>query len=226
MKISLVIPAKGTSQRVTNKNLYEINGISLVERACHKALQCKTISKVYLDTEDDGIILNCSKLIPEGLEIIKRPKELATNYIGANELLIYAIHSIEHCDLILQTFSTSPLISPATIDKCVETFLSSDKNNDSFFTVVKLQEYFWKNNRPMNFATDTLPNSFELEPIFLETHGLYGIYTNTLLEHKQRVGKNPLLIEIPKIESFDVNDYEDLEIVERLITGVKQNENQ
>ena len=51
----------------------------------------------------------------------------------------------------------------------------------------------------------------------METHGLYGITTNSLLEHKTRIGKNPMMITIPKIESLDVNIKEDLELIERLI---------
>ena len=51
----------------------------------------------------------------------------------------------------------------------------------------------------------------------METHGLYGIYTKDLLNYKRRVGRNPLLISIPKLEAFDINDEEDLEIVKRLL---------
>lgn len=217
MKVSVVIPAKGTSVRVKNKNLYEIEGKSLVRRACEKFLSCKAIQNVYLDTEDDGIILTCSDLQADGLKILKRPKELATNEVGANEMLIYALHSIDHCDLLLQGFSTSPTITPKTIDKCVNKFLDKYDKYDSFFTVVEMQEYFWKKNEPQNFDLSELPNSVDLEPILMETHGLYGIKTEALLKYKTRIGKKPLLIKIPKIEAFDVDDYEDLEIVERLL---------
>ena len=41
MIISIVIPAKGTSQRLENKNLLKIEGKSLVEMACEKVLKCK-----------------------------------------------------------------------------------------------------------------------------------------------------------------------------------------
>lgn len=215
MKISIIIPAKGQSQRVKNKNVSEINGKTLVRLCCEKILKCENINKIYLDTNDEGIIKNVSDL--DRINIIKRPTELANNSITANDLMVYGLHSISECDLLLQTFVTSPLITYQTIDRCIKEFLDNKNGHDSFFTVTKVQEYFWdEDSNPINFNHQQLPNSFELEPTYMETHGLYGIYIDKLIETKRRVGNSPMKIEIPKIESFDIDDYEDLTIVKRV----------
>ena len=186
--------------------------------SCEKLLQCNNIDDVYIDTESEKIIMNIEHLFKKGLKLIKRPKELATNDIGANEMLVYGLHLIERCDLIVQSFATSPLIKYETIDNCIEEFLKRGNEHDSFFTASKMQEYFWDNNaKPINFDIKKLPNSFELDPIYMETHGLYGIYSQTLLETKTRIGNNPMIIPIPKIESFDIDDHEDLEIIEQIL---------
>lgn len=222
MKINLIIPAKGTSTRIKNKNLYEINGKSLVFYACDKALKCKNINNVYLDTESEDIIAGVKDLLQKGLKLIKRDPCLATNDIGANEMMIYGLHSVEECDVLLQTFCTSPLLTSETIDRCIETFINTGlPKYDSFFTTIDVQEYFWKNNKPHNFSTKELPNSFDLEVLKMETHGLYGITPESLLANKTRVGKNPMLITIPKIESLDVNVKEDLDLIERLMNASK-----
>ena len=220
MKIVAIIPAKGTSQRLENKNLYKIGTTTLVERACEKLLNSKLIDAVYLDTESESVKLHCQHLEKRGLKILSRPAQLATNDTGANEMLMYALHSIEECDLLIQTFATSPLITINTIDNCIEKFLESGNDYDSFFTVSKMQEYFWnENEEPINFSTVQLPNSFQLAPMYMETHGLYGVFSNSLLANKTRVGKKPMMITIPKIESFDIDDKEDLEIIEHIITS-------
>lgn len=219
MKVCLTIPAKGQSTRVENKNLFKLEGKTLVELACEKALRCKTVDHVYLDTESEDIIASVSSLISQGLKILKRPKELATNDINANDLMIYNLHRIEDCDLVCQTFVTSPLIRSETIDMCIEKFIEAKEKEsyDSFFSVVPFQEYFWNEKlQPINFDLKKLPNSFELEKQFLETHGIYGIYTDKLIEKKTRVGDKPMLIQIPKIEALDINDYEDIEIIQRM----------
>lgn len=216
MKINMIIPAKGTSERLLNKNLSKINDKTLVEIACERALSCKNINEVYLDTESDEIIYQTQHLQKNGLKIIKRHKSLANNEIGANDMMIYGLHSISECDILLQSFSTSPMIKSQTIDSCIEKFILNYDKFDSFFTVCPIQEYFWNKEDPINFSSKKLPNSFELEKMFMETHGLYGIKTESLLENKTRVGKNSLKIEISKLESLDINDYEDLEIARRL----------
>jgi CMP-N-acetylneuraminic acid synthetase len=214
MKISIVVPAKGNSERLKNKNLSVINGKSLIRICCEKLLLCKNIDNIYLDTDDDRIVAQVDDL--KRINIIRRPIELANNSITANDLMAYHLHMIEPCDVLLQTFVTSPLISAKTIDSCIEKFTESD-THDSFFTVVTVQEYFWNNAGPLNFNLDSLPNSFELESKMMETHGLYGILTNTLLNKKRRVGDKPMLIEIDKIEALDINGAEDLKIIKKLM---------
>ena len=194
-----------------------------MQRACTKVLNCKTINNKYLDTEDAGIKMACADLFKGGLRLLDRPQELATNKIGANELMAFSLHSIEYCDLILETFSTTPLITDETIDYSVNYFLDHRDDHDSFFTVSRIQEYFWHAGRPLNFDPKVLPNSCELMPYLMETHGLYGIFSETFLECKTRIGKNPMLIEIPKIEAFDIDTVEDLEIVEKLINAKEGN---
>lgn len=218
MKTCLIIPAKGTSERLSQKNLFKINGETLIRRACRKLLNCKNISSLYVDTESEDIICDIKDYFNKGLKLIKRHPLLATNDIGANEMMMYGLHSIEDCDLLLQSFCTSPLLRAETIDRCIEDFTNNGyPKHDSFFTVLDTQEYFWKNGRPENFSTKELPNSFELDKIQMETHGLYGVTTQSLLKNKTRVGENPMLINIPKIESIDINEKGDIDLVERLL---------
>jgi len=222
MKINLIITAKGNSIRIKNKNLHEINGKTLVFHACEKALKCININDVYLDTESDDIIASVKPLLSKGLKLIRRHPSLATNDIGANEMMIYGLHSISECDVLLQTFCTSPLLKFETIDSCIEKFVNYGiKSHDSFFTTVDVQEYFWKDGKSYNFSTKELPNSFELEVLKMETHGLYGITVDSLLRNKTRVGANPMMIGISKIESLDINVGEDLELIERLMHATK-----
>lgn len=218
LKINCIIPAKGKSKRIENKNLYEIGGKSLIYRACEKVLKCKNIDQVYLDTESEEIISSVKPLFAKGLRLIKRPASLSTNEIGANEMMIYGLHSIESCDVLLQTFCTSPLLKHETIDMCIEKFVNEGiSKHDCFFTTVEVQEYFWKDEKPINFSIKKLLNSFELDKLDMETHGLYGITVESLLQHKTRVGKSPMLIPVSKLESLDINTKDDLEIVERLL---------
>ncbi len=218
MEVAIVIPAKGASDKVRNKNLFEIGGKSLVQLACEKVLRCNTVNQFFLDTEDEGIMMSCQDLVKRGLQIIRRPAELASDFIGANDLMIFELHSIPHCDLLIHTFATAALLTSETIDRCVTSFAEKAKTHDSFVSVAKVNEYFWQGGKPMNFDPRILPRRSEIEGLYMETQGLYGILTDTLLEQKTRVGSTPMLLEIPKLESLDVSGQEDLVIAERILS--------
>ena len=218
MKVSAIIPAKGHSERVSNKNLQKIEGKSLVRIAAEKLLSCEYIDNVYVDTEDERIKTAVRPLFSQGLNILNRPPELATNDIGANEMFVYGLHSIDETDILLHHYCTAPLIKSETIDECIKEFVNTQDQFDSFLTVVPEKEYFWtKDSEPMNFGLDELPNSQDLDTLYQETHGLYGIKTQKLIDIQRRVGENPLLIPVSKKESFDIDTEEDLNIVREIV---------
>jgi N-acylneuraminate cytidylyltransferase len=183
------------------------------------------VDRCYLDTESEEIIQECQDLTADGLRLLRRPPELATNEATGNDLMMWELGAIEPCDVLCQTFATAPMLRPETIDNCLwrlsQAYRVSDgrwEAYDSCLTVVKEEGYFWDADyEPINFDLDTLPNSDCLPCWLKETHGLYGILTATLRQLKRRVGRNPLLFPIPKREALDINDAEDLWMAERML---------
>ena len=217
MKISIVIPAKGSSERLKNKNMLKINSKSLTYRACEKCLNVPLINNVYIDTESDEIISDVYPLVKEGLKVIKRPEYLATNQYGGNELIVFEQSVIEKCDLLLHTYPTSPLITSETINTVIQKYLDNSEKYDSFFTAVHFQEYIWDQNGPINFSLDELPNAVNLPAnVFVETHGLYGIKDSALTKYKRRLGAKTMPVLIPREQSMDINYEEDFKLLEIL----------
>ena len=217
MKISIIIPAKGTSERLKNKNMLEINSKSLTYHACEKCLNVKSIDNVYLDTESDEMIKSVQPLVDKGLKIIKRPEYLATNNYGGNELIVFEQTQIEKSDLILHTYPTSPLITAETIEYVIQCFKEHGEKYDSFFTAIHFQEYIWNEHGPINFTLEELPNAINLpKNIVVETHGLYGIRDEALTRYKRRLGTKCMPIEIPREEAMDINYEEDFKLLEIL----------
>ncbi len=217
MKISLIIPAKGNSERLQNKNLLKIKGKSLVYLACEKCLNVNIIDNVYLDTESEKIIEDVAPLIDKGLKIIKRPAEMASNSFSGNDLIKFEHSKIEKSDLILHTYSTSPLLTAETIQNVIIKFLENIKEYDSFFTAVHFREYIWKNGIPLNFDPKELPNSFDLDQnVCVETHGLYGITDSALTRLGTRLGDKVLPVMISRDEALDINTEIDFKLLEVL----------
>jgi len=217
MKVSIIIPAKGNSERLKNKNMLELNGLSLVYRACQKCLDVESIDNVYLDTESEEMIRSVQPLVERGLKIIKRPEYLSTNEFGGNELIVFEQSQIEKSDLILHTYPTSPMITSDTIDDVIQHFIEYGTEYDSFFTAIHFQEYIWNEHGPLNFTLEELPNAVNLpKNIVVETHGLYGIRDEALTRCKRRLGKRSLPIPIPRDQALDINYEEDFKLLEIL----------
>lgn len=89
---------------------------------------------------------------------------------------------------------------------------------DSVVSVEKMQEFIWQNNKPLNYDIVHIPRTQDLPPFFVETTGLYIFKRDIIQSLKTRVGEKPLLLEISKIESIDINYPEDFEIADAVYT--------
>ena len=71
-----LIPARGGSQRLPNKNILDFCGKPLIKWTIDAALKCKKIDKVVVSSDSEKILKISSVL---GVDILKRSKELSNN---------------------------------------------------------------------------------------------------------------------------------------------------
>ena len=73
-----VIPARGGSKGVKNKNIKLLDSYPLIFYSIHVASKLKNIQK-FIVTTDSSKIINVSKNYCHQDQIVKRPKKLATD---------------------------------------------------------------------------------------------------------------------------------------------------
>lgn len=116
-----IIPARGGSKGILRKNLQTVGGIPLVVRALEAGIAAKRIDRVLLTTDDDEI---AALGAPLGVEVLKRPAELATDEAPAMAVLAHAVSCADTSgpppDAVVLLEPTSPFRTPAVIDACVE----------------------------------------------------------------------------------------------------------
>jgi CMP-N-acetylneuraminic acid synthetase len=71
--IVIIIPAKGASNRLPNKNMTPINGRPMIDYAIDDALASKRASAVYVSTDSEAIATHATA---RGLPVIRRPESL------------------------------------------------------------------------------------------------------------------------------------------------------
>ena len=81
---------------------------------------------------------------------------------------------------------------------------------DSLFGVTKFQTRFYKKDgAPINHDPNNLIRTQDLEPWYEENSCIYIFGKASFASTKARIGRTPLLFEIPKLEAIDIDEKED-----------------
>lgn len=220
MKVYAFVPAKGTSERVANKNMRFLNGERLYIRALKTLLKCNEIDKVFLDTENEEMY-RLADYLP--IEFMKRDRSLADNTTDGHALFLNEVNKYPDADIYIQMLCTSPFIKSETIDNAIK-LLKENNKYDSAILMKKDKYYFWNDDVP-SYDISHIPNSKDLPETITESMGLYIIRKDAALHLKRRYGNSPYFIWGTLEELIDVNTPEDFSYAETFARGMKENEN-
>ena len=216
-KVIVLLPMKGNSERVPNKNLKMFNGKPLFHTIVDKLCTSKYISKVIINTDSDLIADSATNIYKDFIHIHKRPKEIQGDFVSMNKIIEFDLNN-SSSDIYVQTHSTSPLLAIQSLDTAIARMISKTKDFDSIFSVTKIHTRFYdKNGNPFNHDPKELLRTQDLEPLFEENSGFY-IFTKESFKNadNKRIGLNPLMFEIDKIEAIDIDEPSDFIIAETL----------
>ncbi|MGK0286497.1 MAG: CMP-N-acetylneuraminic acid synthetase [Salibacteraceae bacterium] len=217
MKITALLPMKGNSERVPNKNLKFFSGSPLYHKILNSLLASKYIDKVVINTDSKEISEDISANYGENVIIIERPKEIIGDHVSMNKVIAYDINKVDS-DYYIQTHSTNPLLKTETIDNAIETLLKRKETHDSIFSVTRMQtRLYGSDGTPLNHDPVKLIRTQDLPPIYEENSNLY-IFSKQSFENSggKRIGKNALMFEIEKIEAIDIDELHDFIMAESL----------
>lgn len=212
-----LLPMKGTSERVPNKNLKDFNGSPLYSVVLNTLLNCSLIDKVVINTDSQLIKDDITKNYNSNVIVIDRPENICGNYVSMNKIIEYDISQFP-ASIYLQTHSTNPLLKPETITKALEKMLNvaDEPKADSIFSVTRTQKRFYTEDcLPMNHDPNMLVTQ-HLKPIFEENSCFYIFTRESFTKNNSRIGSNPFMYEIDKIEATDIDEPEDFKIAEIL----------
>ncbi len=207
-RVVAIIPIKGKSERVKNKNFKPINSTPLYQFFLSKIQNCH-FDEIYVDTDSEEIKDYSLGL---GYKVIDRLHELATNTANGNDLLVHHGNVID-ADIYFQLFITCPLMSADTVNKAIK-IMQEQEEYDSLFTAYEIYSWFWFHGCAVNYDPKVLPRSQEAKPIIRETTGLYAIRKEALKKYNCRIGENPYMLFVDFKESIDLDDEVDFKLAE------------
>lgn len=220
MSVIAIVPIKHHSGRIPGKNRRLFNGIPLYQIILETLQQVPEIKLVVVNTDCAIVREGVSENFPQ-IVLYDRPEYLRGDKVSTNELIYDTISSLElGTDIFLQTHVTNPLLRAETISQAIHKFHES--KNDSLFTAIKhYTRLFDKDGVAMNHDMNNLIPTQDLDPIYEENSCLYLFRKDSFMERKNRVGKNPIIFEMNKIESQDI-DWEDDFVLAEILQKVEQ----
>lgn len=220
--IAALMPMRHGSERVIGKNYRQLGDRPLYQHMLEKLLESELITHIVIDTDSPIIIEQVSIKYPSVI-LIERPEHLRAGTVPMNDVLLYDVSQVE-ADFYLQTHSTNPLFSKASLEGAINQFISQYPMFDSLFTVTRLQTRLWDElARPVNHNASILLRTQDLPPIFEENSCLYIFTKQTLQTKHNRIGDRPLMYPISPDEAWDIDEEVDFKICEILYNQGQNN---
>lgn len=217
--ILAVVPARSGSKGIPDKNLQQINGLSLIALAARCLHAVPAVNRRLLSTDSPRY---AEEGVRHGLECpFLRPHELSTDQAGAIETMQHAwiaaeAHFAERYDVLLIVEPTSPLRRPSDIEACLQ--LLSDPTVDSVVTVSRVDTKFHPakllkiEGQSLRFHMPegaTVKSRQSLSSFYYRNGACYAIRRRLLLEEGKIFGDHtlPHVIDRPLVnidEPFDL----------------------
>lgn len=213
MKIISVILARGGSKQIPRKNIINLNGLPLISYSIKESLKSNS-EKTYVSTDSEEIKEIALKY---GANVFDRNPKYAQDSSSSESALLEFAENIDF-DILVFIQPTSCMIKYQNINKGINMVLN--EGYDSIFTAYN-QHFFpeWSEDLiPINFnLNDKYPRRQDKESKLIDIGMFYVIKKEILLKNKFRLGGKIGTVEIPLIDSFQIDDMEDLKLVEKLM---------
>lgn len=222
-QIIAIIPARGGSKGIPDKNIIPFCGKPLLAWSIEQALNTRQISGVYVSTNDDRIAAVAREY---GAEVIPRPDNLCQDTSTSEDALIHALDYLRseqglepYAVAFLQ--ATSPLRLPGDIDNAITQF--GDEDADSLFSGVRFEDFlFWRRSDSewisVNYDYKNRGRRQDRPFQFAENGSIYIVKPYILVDHQNRLGGKIIGFEMKLWQTWQIDGVEDIELLEHFFT--------
>lgn len=219
MKNVAIIPARGGSKRLPNKNILLFDGIPLLAHSILYAQKNLSIIDDIFVTTDSPEIKRVA--LEYGAKVIDRPDSISGDFEPTISALKHVVQLLENqVENVIVLQVTNPL-RPANL--LAEAFEVFQKNNcDSLFSVTRDFKKLGKiiKNKFFPFNYEIGQRSQDLEPLYFE-NGLLYIGKSKLILNDILISKNAYPFEINHpFAAIDIDTKDDLEYAQFILENL------
>ncbi len=218
-KVLGIVPARGGSKRIPNKNIIDFCGAPLINATLKSSLNSIYIDKIVVSTDDKKI----STVVREfGVEVIDRPANISGDHSPSIDAVLHVFKCIKkYFDVVILLQPTSPLRSAKDIDNALE--YHQEKKCASVISVCEAEYNIQhvnilpdsKNMKNFINNKNTKTRTQDLEKYYRLNGAIYVADTSSLLKTKTFfMEENSYAYEMSNIYSVDIDNEIDLKIAE------------
>lgn len=227
MRVLGLIPARGGSKGVPNKNIRNVDGKPLIVYSIETAKKSKLLTDVVVSTDSNEII---EVVKANKCDYLKRSSENAKDESPIDAVVAEVLNELNvNYDLILLLQPTSPIREPEDIDNVIQFFIS-DNDLETVISLVELEDIHPA--RMYNLDTDCImhPLSPKLErerrqnlaPVYLRNGAIYATKVTAFLASKKFICEHKKGYVMPESKWANIDTERDLQITEMLIKEWKK----
>lgn len=223
MNVLGIIPARGGSKGVKNKNIRLVDGEPLVTYAINTAKESKLLTD-FIVTSDDEAILNIAKSNESAY--YKRDLKNAQDD-SPIELVIFEVLQFlkeKQYDLIVLLQPTAPIRTGEDVDNVISMFLK-DETLNNVVSVVELEDIHPArmyevddsfNLKPLNSDKEKEQRQ-KLDSVYLRNGCIYATTTKAFLKEKTLILSNKKAYVMPHSTWVNIDTERDLMVAETLV---------
>lgn len=210
MKTVAFVPIRLNSKRVVGKNLKMLGNKPLMSYVLETLSRVDGVDEVYCYCSDETI----KKYLPQGVKFLKRPDFLDRDETLGKEIYEEFTNTID-ADIYILAHTTSPFVKKETFENALNKVKYEEF--DSAFSVEKIQTFVWYKGGTLNYDLKEIPRTQTIEPVYVETSAFFMFKRDVWKVYKQRIGFNPYMALVDKIEGVDIDWPEDFEFAEKIL---------
>ena len=211
-----LIPARGGSKGIKNKNIVEIDTLPMVAYAILAAKAVSGIHEVYVSSDNKRIL---QKAETYGAVPLRRPSELAQDRSSTESVVAHFLNNVSCADVVLIQ-PTSPMLKAEDLEAGLAKYREGEY--DSLFSAVKTNDtLIWDEDSvyPLNYDPRNRGRRQTRSRYILIENGAFFIFsrkcfTKNLCRLAGKIGYS----EMPYWRSFQVDDMQDLNHIRTLMT--------
>jgi CMP-N-acetylneuraminic acid synthetase len=233
INVLCVIPARGGSKRVPDKNIRKLLGKPLIAYTIEKALASKLSDKVVVSTDDPKIAGVAKEY---GADVIMRPADLASDSSPIDDALRHAVRFFEReegflADIVVLLQANVPVRKEGEIDEIIDKLIKTENATAvvTGYTVDQRPEWMKVLDvttgmiKPFMKPTD-LYRKQDLPELYLIDGAIIAARTKAIMEAEgiktiyAYLGQRVYLVVHETKYSVEIDNEEDFEIAEYYLT--------